>query len=215
MNGEEIKKLENELKDSLKKSIEISQVRLDQDRLMIDKKTKDQIEIYSNDIRNISIISGTIAPFSLTLLGITELGANLFLLITGFSLLLLNVVVAQYFIKKYSTDRDTKLVKAEFNWLMAEFELKDVANEDLDPDQRLQKNFDYLKSIGESEKLLGVSTFNIEIQEVRSVLRRHHKITNLIFSAGAMCIVLSVIVGPVMNAAWSLVPKVLDYLSLC
>jgi len=197
MENEEIKKLEEELAQTLKKSVEISQVRLEQDRVMLDKQTKDQIEIYSNDIRNISIISGTIAPFSLTLLGITQLNANFYLLITGFSLLLLNVVVAQYFIKKHSTDKDTKLVKAEFNWLMAEFELKDVANESLNSGQRVNKNFDYLKSIGESEKLLGVSAFNIEIQKVRAALRYHHRITNSIFSLGALCIILSVIVNPI------------------
>lgn len=197
---EEIEVLEKELADNLRKSVELSRNRLDEDLLIIEKQTRDQIEIYSNDIRNISIISGTVAPFSLTLLEIEQLGADPFLLIIGFSILLLNIVASQYFVRKHSTESNTKLVKANFNWLMAEFELSDMANEDLDSNQRIQKYFDYLKSIGESEKLLGIGTFNIEIQKVRSIVKRHYKITNLIFSIGSICIVLSVILSPLVNS---------------
>lgn len=189
MDTEEIKKLEEELSQNLREFAESSKARLGQNRAIIDQQIKNQIEIYSNDIRNLSIISGTIAPFSLTLLTIEKLNSNVTLLILGFFLLLFNVILAQLFIRRHVSDRDIKSVKAEFNLWMAQYQLKEITEGKFLP-------FDYLKSISESEKLLGVGPFDTEIQKVRSILRRYHKYTNFFFSLGAFCIILSVLIDP-------------------
>ncbi len=209
MEKEDIKKIEEELSESLKESSEIAKARLEQGRNVIDQQTRNQIENYSNDIRNISIISGTIAPFSLTLLSIERLNLNTYFLVSGFILLLLNIALAQFFIRSYSSKKDTQLVRAEFHWIMAESEMKKMTDDSIQPHERVGKGFDYLKSISESEKFLGISTFNIEIQTVRAVLKKYYKVTNTIFSLGTAAIILSVVVNPI--CSW--IMMLLEYVS--
>jgi hypothetical protein len=197
VDNEEIIKLEEELSQKLKEGTELAKVRLDQNRGVIDEKLSGIVEVYSNDIRNISIISGTIAPFSLTLLSVQQLNSNAIVLIVGFAVLLLNIILAQFFLKKHISEHDVRLIKAEFHWLMADSEFKETIDENSESSTRVLKFMDYLKSMGEAEKLLGISAFNIEIQNVRANLRLYNKITNTLFSLGAFCIVLSVVVNPV------------------
>ncbi len=197
MENEEIKKLEEELAQKLKEASEVSKVRLDQNRSIIDQKLKDIIDTYSNDIRNISIISGTIAPFSLSLLSVQPLDSNAYILILGFAVLLVNIILAQFFLKKHSSEHDTRIVKAEFHWLMAESEFSELESPNTESSAKTLKFFDYIKSIGEAEKLLGISSFNIEVQNIRAKLRGYNRITNWLFSAGAFCIILSVVANPI------------------
>lgn len=196
---EEIKNLQDELDKGLKDFSETGKLRLEQGRLEIDKRVKNIIEIYSNDIRNLSIISGTVAPFSLTLLTVEKLDSNIYLLILGFALLLLNITITQFFIRRLSEGQDVKSVKAQFNLMMAEFELENTGNTTKDTTERVNQMFNYQKSISEAENLLDFGKYNLGIQEVRSKLRKYNKITNLIFSLGALFIVLSVIVNPIIN----------------
>lgn len=197
MTEKEINNLEDELDNKLKDFSEQGEFSLKQGRLEIDKSVRNIIEIYSNDIRNLSIISGTVAPFSLTLLTVEKLNSNIELLIIGFVLLLANIAIAQFLIRRVSTGQDKKSVSAQFNLIMAEFELENISNTTKESNERVNYMSDFMKHFSEAENLLGLGKYNLGIQEVRSKLRKYNKITNIIFSVGVSCIILSVIVNPI------------------
>lgn len=199
MNETEIRRLEVELNATLEKFSATGKFRLEKNQSIVDKTVREIVEIYSNDIRNLSIISGTIAPFSLTLLQIEKLNTNAPSLILGFSILLLNIILAQFLIKKQLKDKDTASVRAQIHIFFAEQALKESTDPSIPTTQRVSKNFDYIKEIDEVERLLGLSTMDVAIQDLRSKLRKFNKLLNTLFAFGAFCIVLSVIINPVIE----------------
>lgn len=190
--------LKEELEVVYKNMSDSGKVYLEQTRKILDNNVKDVINIYSNEIRNLALISGTIAPFSLALLGTEKLNTNIGILLLGFSLLVINIIIAQFFLKKQSKDNDKKLAHAEISWIFASADLESIEGDKelLDKDSKIP---DYIKNTDKVSNFLGLDSMNNNIQIVRSDLRKQNSIVNIIFSAGAVCIVLSVLVNPLLE----------------
>ena len=199
MNKEEIEKLEEKIQETVHEFSRSAEIRLEQTRKVIDEKVKDVINVYSNEIRNLALISGTVAPFSLTILSIEKLNANAGILLLGFSLLIANIILAQYCLRKQSKEYDTRTARAQINWFFAQSDLSDLNNTSIKSTDKVLKNFDYIKKMEEAEKLLGVSKWSTHIHEVRSKLRNYNNITNIIFTAGTACIILSVLINYIIS----------------
>lgn len=200
MSNEDIEKLENELKERLKQSAEISRQQLQYIRADITKRVQDVIQIYSNSLRNLGIISGTVAPFSLTLLGVEKLNTNLPFLLLGFSFLLGNIILTQFLLNKEATKDDVHIVKAQMQVFYAEGNLEKVEDINEISNNRVLSNFDYLENIRSIEKLLGDgSHIDQNLTKLRANLRKYNKFSLFVFTLGTFFIIFSVIFYPLTN----------------
>lgn len=193
----QIEDLNNELSTALNNAGSINEQRLLGIRQILDKENDVVVNNYSNEIRNLSITSGVIAPFSLTLININELTVNIFFLLLGFSVLIFNIIISNYFLNKEVKKKDKKITQADINWILAKFENNTVKNKEEDTNQRVNSNFDILKNVSEIEKILGVGELKMDIQENKVSLRKYNKVSYVLFSIGSTLIVLSVIIKPV------------------
>ena len=198
MNEDNLHKLEEELKASLKSISDSGKVHLEQTRRMLDENVKDVINVYSNDIRNITLISGTIAPFSLALLETEKINASIPLLLLGFSLLIINIILAQYYLKKQAWNNDKKLGSAELSLICATTDLWSIESEK-ELSERTSRIPEYIKNTDAVNNFLGLDSRNMNIQIVRSELRKQTGTINFIFSVGTLCIILSVLINPLIE----------------
>ncbi len=173
--------------------------RLFSSKKIIDEKTQSIIENYSNDIRNLGIVSGTIAPFSLTLLGLNNtLDVNVYSLVSGFVLLLFNIVIAQLFIREHHEKNNKNLAKAEIKWIFAWDDSTKANDTRLEVRDRAIKQMDYIKGMSDLNELLGLTSFNTELLSARARVRKYYKITTSVFLGGVIFIILSILLNPLL-----------------
>ncbi len=84
MKDEEIKAAEEKIKALHETIIDDAKKQLESSQVLINNKIKEAIETYSNNVKNLGIVSGTVAPFSLSLLAISELNIYPPFLLAGF-----------------------------------------------------------------------------------------------------------------------------------
>lgn len=200
MNPEEIENLKKELESSLDSSAKANKIQLENIRKLIDENIKDVINIYSTEIRNLSIISATIAPFSLTLLSETKFDINQLSLVLGFSVLIFNIILIQLFLNTLSRAQDKKIINADIKWIFAEGDQSLIANTTIDSSERVLKNMDFLEKVQKIYDSLGYGAFNMEIQKIRYKLRKYNNIFITLFSLGSLLIILSVAINPLILA---------------
>jgi len=202
-----IKNMEQEVEKLLKEFSENSKIHLDQRRKILDEKIRDIINIYSNDIRNLSIISGVVAPFSLTLLGLEKLNVNSPILLIGFSLLILNIVLSQLFLNQQVNKDYGRISRADAEWLFASIDQDEIGSDPKYSADKVLKQSEILKNFDKLDNDLGLKTPNIDLFKKREAVRKRNKITIIIFAFGTIAIVLSVIVNPIMNqlSQWNMI----------
>lgn len=203
MSQEEIEKLKQELKESLHASAASNEAQLEQSRKILDDNVKSVIEVYSIEVRNLALVSGTVAPFSLSLLVATNVDINTPMLLSGFVLLMLNIIVSQLFIKSLSKNNDKSITRAEVHWLFAGFHQNVVRDTSEDVSKRVLKNYDYAKEINNMNEKLGLSRFNLNIQHLRSKVRLYNSVTNILFMFGCIAIVISVVLNTTLSYLYS------------
>ena len=187
------KELKDELNRLLSQVHENGNVFLNQTRDLIQNELEELISTYSKETRNLAIISGTIAPFSLTLLGLEKLNVNAAILLTGFSVLLLNIVLAQYFIFTLSRKHDHKVNRALINQILAEATLSGIGADTVSTIP------DYLKNVSELEKWLSLDKrrLDLELLQIRKNIKNYYLFVIGFFTAGTGAGVLSVIINPI------------------
>lgn len=205
MEENELKKIESDLDTSFKESSKLHKMQLSITRDKIDIELKDLIHNYSNEIRNISIASGIIAPFSLTLLDIEKLDINISSILIGFILLLVNIAVSNFLMNRFVKNKDKKITRATMNWIFAEFNTKEMKDSDKDYNQRLNNNFDYMKNMDKVNKDLGFSYLNISNEKEKVELRKYNKISILLFIFGLSLIIISIFINPLINTIHKLI----------
>jgi hypothetical protein len=192
-----MKDFDNEIQESLKKSSQLNAKTIDIFGKDIHEDIKSTIKTYSDNIRNLSIISATTAPFSLTLLQVDNLVINSYILITSFCILLFNLALSQIFLNMQTVKDDLMSFEKEKKLLFAEFDLWSMSDNTKSYLDRATKNFDFNQKISEINNL--DSRYNLSIQENRSKLRKYNKISNILFLVGILLIVFSVIYYPMVN----------------
>jgi len=203
MEPDNLQKLKDELERLNKNIVDSGKIHLQQTRKAIDENIKDVISIYSNEIRNIAIISGTIAPFSLALLQAEKINASIPILLLGFSLLTINIILAQFFLRQKTDKNDKRLGHAEINWIFASDDLSNIEKdkEGLNDGSAI---FGYIKNTDELNNFLELDSRNSYILSTRAELRKQNRIINFVFSAGTLCIILSVIINPILGYLFKL-----------
>jgi hypothetical protein len=207
---DDVAKLQAEIDLKLKEFLQISKEDLQFRRKILDNQVKESIELYQNQIRNLGILSGVVAPFSLTLLNVETLDLNVTLLIFGFVVLLLNIILSLFFLHYFLRLIDTRIVKAELKWFAAESDKKAIIDNNFATFERTMKVFDYTKNIDELDDLTGISALNSNLQKDRGLLRRNARRIVFLFTLGTTSIILSVFVEPLIYHVYNLTESLLN-----
>ena len=95
-----LKQLEEQLEKNLIQFLSSAEQTIQNRSQILSAAARELIELHSNQIRNLSIISGVIAPLSLTLLQIHGFDIYVPFLLAGFILLLGNIILSQLLLGK-------------------------------------------------------------------------------------------------------------------
>jgi len=192
---DELKKIQHEIDIRKKEFIEMSKPELNSIKDSISIQYQEFYKESLNHIRNISIASGTIAPFSLVLLQMSSLELYKELLILGFALLLVNIIYMQYVIFKDLHTKDKNIAKATLYHFFADTDLMNMNNED--SSKSVNAMFDYVKHKDTALSHLKTNKDYFEKETIltNSSLRKHLRISFYILAFGILFIVVSV-VGP-------------------
>jgi hypothetical protein len=192
--GLELERLKRELNKGLLEFAQTGSELLEEKRKIVDEKIKSVIENYTAEIKNLALISGTVAPFSLTLLNVDRLQVSVPLLIYGFALLITNIIFSQFCLHRNLKNNDTKVVKAQIKGLFADLSLSELKNETKEGTDRVLKMYEYRENISEMDKLLGLKTLDINLIAIVKAFRVYGTWMNFLFLVGAVSIILSVLV---------------------
>ncbi len=190
------KELEEKLRKYLKDFSLITKRNLESKGEILNEKIRGHIDLYSNSIRNLGIISGVVAPFSLTLLNVDRLDVNIVFLITGFVLLITNIAFSEMFLRTKLENENFKLNKANLEWIFASVHKDTISDEKMDFQKRMDSMDEYTKSTRALDKLLGLESLDIEKAKIINDLKKSYKWMNLIFLLGCACIVASTFFNP-------------------
>ncbi|MCE9628598.1 MAG: hypothetical protein K8Q91_01245 [Candidatus Vogelbacteria bacterium] len=170
----------------------------------ISSTTKELLAVYSNDMRNLGIVAGTVAPFSLTLLGANQFDINNLALMFGFSFLLYAIILSQFFLFRLSDAYEHRTSRAEISWVFAQFGLWQMEDVNNDSTKRINGMFDYQKRTREVEGHLGLNnTPSPHLLVLRKKLRSYNLITLLLVTSGIILILGSVVINPI--SAWIII----------
>jgi hypothetical protein len=196
MNVEAVKELEKELEGLLAQSSKFAEDAVEQRNHVLNASVRELVTMHSEQIRNLGLVSGVVAPFSLTLLQIQTIDVSIPTLLFGFLLLLANIILSQFLLGKELNGKNRLMVKALLEYASAstnKFTLTNTKQPSLD---RTNASFDLLKNIDEFDKLLGISPYSTEPMAANARLRTYTRWTVGLFSFGCGLIVLSVFLNP-------------------
>jgi len=197
-NKVDLEELNSKIETGYTEISQLGEVQLANLQEAISSTTKELLSVYSNDVRNLGIVAGTVAPFSLALLGANQFDINTLALILGFSFLLCAIILSQFFLFRLSDAHEQRTSRAEISWAFAQFglwQMEDVKN---DPEKRINGMFDYQKRSQEVERHLGLrNTPSPHLLILRKKLRSYNLITLLFVSSGVILILGSVVLNPV------------------
>jgi len=207
----ELKELEEKINRKTKDFVEFGKSELALREDMISDQYREFYSESLNYIRNLNVVSGAIAPFSLVLLQISSLDLYKGFLILGFVLLLINILYMQYIMFSDLYSKDKNIVKA---WLCHFFADSDLRNmEEKGCSESVDAMFDYIKHSEESERYLQANKayFNEETIRNQSTIRRHLKISFWVLVIAVLAIVGSVVLPQVMDTIELLMSLINSY----
>lgn len=195
----ELEEIRIRLEEGYEQMFESGEKRLQFVEDALTAEMKNMLLIYSNDMRNIGIVAGTAAPFSLTLLSIDRINVDVLSLVLGFCVLLLTVTITQFFLYVLSYSYDKRLLNAELGWLFAKGSLRSLSEKSGQPEERINHMFDYQKRVTEAERSLGVGTMDPIIIKLRARMRRYSSISFMLLLLGIILIIFSVIIPSILS----------------
>ena len=194
----EREKLNDELRAIEEKVLEQTEGALEERYNILCNTEQNLLNYHSDQIRNVGIISGVVAPLSLTLLQIEDLQVNVFLLLLGFSILIANIALSQIILHRELTKRNKSVTEASVSLNFALTSRNDLRNKS----GSISFLLDNLRKI---DRELGISANNIELLMSKIRFRKYDKIVVYIFVSGCILLVLSLLIHPVFNFAQHLI----------
>lgn len=194
-----MEELEEKLKGNLTQILSLTDKNLVQRNEIFTLARKELLESYSNQIRNIGLISGAVAPFSLTLMQLSNLHLESGFLLFGFIVLMLNIVLSQYWLSRELSAKDSRIISANLNLIIAESSREKAANEENPLLDRSAEISEFLEGIRKADHLLEIHPHSTSPIHTHANLRKCSSWTWRIFSLGCAAIAVSVIFHPVLN----------------
>lgn len=197
---ETIKQLQAEVDSSLKEiSNTLSQRDLSALNAEIDNRLIQSNNSFLEEIKNISLITVTAAPFSLTLL-LSGLGIEKTFLVTSFGLLMLNVLFLNIGVWYVNNRFRVSTASQKLEAISMEIETSNVLDANKDSTKRLNSLFELMRS---ETRLNRKKIF--EPYEQEKVLKFFRDWGLVSLSVGIILIVLSV--------GWSIIPRNIEMLN--
>lgn len=187
-----LRELEVEQKRLIKEFSDSIGNELEQKRLLLNNELRSLIGVYSDSIRNVSVISGVVAPFSLTLLGVVSLNLNVGFLLLGFAILIANIAISQLLLNVQIDLRHAKLGRAELDWISALLSKDIIQGKRTNDSEKVTHMSEYVLSNQKLDKALGLNLMDIEITQTGLKLRRYNRLMNGLFFVGCSCIIASI-----------------------
>lgn len=199
MNETELNQLKADLNNSLNQFSIESEPILKAREHFLNTLVKDLIGMHSDYIRNIGLISGVVAPFSLTLLQIEILDVYIPVLLSGFILLIINIIVSQVFLGQELSTRNRQVGLATLELISASSSKGIADSKDQSSVDRSEHTTEFFKAITEFDKLANISSYNLELMKTKERLGSYNRWITGVFGVGCGLIVLSILINPIIR----------------
>ncbi|MDP3772355.1 MAG: hypothetical protein Q8Q94_03210 [bacterium] len=188
------KKLENELETSLKNYSEGAFPQVERMHKLLDQEYEKEIDDQINFLRNITVMAGVVAPFSLTLLSDQSLGVQKPFLLIGFILLLSTVLVTLLSSKKFLLNRKYKdTPNLARNHIIARCSVDDLLNINKSLSDRVISLNEVQKSIDTVYHKFSNLGYTNKLTDLRNRLSASNRWSIFLFSFGLISIMMSVV----------------------
>ena len=194
----QIKELGEKIEASLKESQELNRSTLSVLRGRVESSVGELLLSFSTEVRNMRVLSGTVAPFSLTLLAVSGLDTSIPALLSGFCILLLNIILIQLYLQFEADQQFEQTIRSEMNLGMAEIDNELLTSSSSDSTDRVSKSLALYTSINSIQRTLS-NTLNPESLKARAQLRKFSRISTFLFVGGVFLIAVSVVINPLCN----------------
>lgn len=195
------KKLKEELEGLLEQVSSSTSEGLDQKFQILNIATKDLVTFHTDQIRNLGIISGVVAPFSLMLLQAEHINTNIYFLLAGFIVLVANIIFSQFLLHKELIKRNEKITNASVKYVFAFDSKRIIDDKKQEINNRTNGLFNLSNSLREFDKLLGLTPHDTEGLHEKVRLKKNSGIAIKVFAVGCGLILLSIFVNPVFDYA--------------
>lgn len=199
MQDENIKKLEIEIQGLISKF----STNLEEDdisrRILLNSNIKILIDSYREQIKDIAVVSGVIAPFSLMLLDVSKLNINVAVLLFGFIVLLINIVLSYIFLNYHLESENKKISSAEISWIISNSAKSIILDKSKPSSDRVTSMSEYVQETSKMDNILGASHLDINIIKKRASFIKYHKWIISLFTLGTLYIIFSTFINYVIG----------------
>ncbi|HRH26621.1 MAG TPA: hypothetical protein PLZ99_00465 [Parcubacteria group bacterium] len=195
MQDENIKKLEAEIQDLISNF----SANLEEDdisrRILLNSNIKILIDSYREQIKDIAVVSGVIAPFSLMLLDVDKLNINVVVLLIGFVVLLVNIVLSYVFLNYHLESENKKISSAEISWIISNGAKSIILDKNKPSNDRVTSMSEYVQETFKMDNTLGTNHLDINIIKNRASFIKYHKWIISLFTLGTLYIIFSTFIN--------------------
>lgn len=190
----QLKELESKIESSLKKFSDGIAPQIEQIKKVLDQEYEKEINDQIGFLKNIVVMAGVVAPFSLTLLTNQSLNVEKPFLLIGFILLLVTVLVALFSSKKLTIDRKYKDTPSlALNHIIARCSIDDLLNIKKLLSDRVNTSAEILKSVDDINSKFSDLGYTNKLVNLRNSLSRSNQRSIFLFSFGIVFIIISVV----------------------
>ena len=194
-----LKQLEEQLEKNLIQFLSSAEQTIQNRSQILSVAARELIELHSNQIRNLSLISGVIAPLSLTLLQIQGFDIYVPFLLAGFILLLGNIILSQLLLGKELNRKNKLIGKSVLEFISASTNKWTIEDKTQQSSERAIKAADFVKNIDEFDRHLGISPLSVEPMSTNERLRKYNRWMVGIFSLGCGLVIFSIFFNPLIQ----------------
>lgn len=180
----------NELAELHQQFLKLTENILEQREQALSVAEKSLIDSHIDRLKNIGIVSGIVAPFSLTLLTINAVAINAPILLTGFCILIANIALSQILLHLELSKRNESITNASVNLNFARSVREDMQAAKKDWEGMEPTSF-FINSIRNIDKALGNSINNKDVLLEKIHLRKYDQIVVFIFTLACLLIISS------------------------
>ncbi len=209
MNGNE--KLNKELDALNQRMLELTEGFVEQRYHILDVSEHNLINIHTEQIRNIGIVSGVVAPFSLTLLQIESIVVNAHILLSGFSVLIVNIAISQVILHIELSKKNKDITDASVGLNFVANSRENLENGISTSSGEIKFHDLYIRNLREVDKKLGISKNNTESLMTKIRFRKYDKFIVYTFTLGCFLILLSLFFSPLAELVNTTQQKLSDW----
>ena len=169
--------LKDELNNLHEQFLNLTEGGLEQRYHILNSAEQNLVHSHSEQLRNVGIISGVVAPFSLTLLQLDSVDVNVYLLLMGFGILIINIALSQILLHRELAKKNKLVTDASVKLNFASICRENLQNRDCTKKvSEIEPLSFFMQNIREVDKALGLSTHNLESLMTKMQFRKYDQL---------------------------------------